>query len=91
MFYLVSYDIPDNRRRTKLAKALKDFGDRVHFSVFEFILEQDLLDKMIARIEEIIVEKEDSVQIYTLCGACEKSVKIISTGELTEDKDIYIV
>ena len=29
MQYLVSHDIPDNKRRTKLAKTLKDFGDRV--------------------------------------------------------------
>ena len=91
MFYLVSYDIPDNRRRTRLAKALKDFGDRVHFSVFEFILDRELLDKMIERIEDIISAEEDSVRIYAMCGACEKTVRIIGTGELTTDKDIYIV
>jgi CRISPR-associated protein Cas2 len=91
MLYLVSYDIPDDKRRTRLAKILKDFGDRVHYSVFEFILERELLDKMIARIEDIISEDEDSVRIYSLCGACEKSIKIIGTGEVTEDKDVYIV
>lgn len=91
MLYLVSYDITNNKRRTKLAKALKDFGDRVHYSVFEFILEPELLDKMIEQIEDIISEKEDSVRIYSLCGTCEKTVKIIGTGELTEDKDVYIL
>ncbi len=91
MLYLVSYDIPDDKRRTKLAKVLKDYGDRVHYSVFEFILERELLDKMLARIEGIISEKEDSVRIYALCGACEKTIKIIGTGELTEDKDVYIL
>ncbi|MFZ5570182.1 MAG: hypothetical protein ACOZF0_07245 [Thermodesulfobacteriota bacterium] len=29
MFYLVSYDIPDDKRRLKIAKTIKDFGDRV--------------------------------------------------------------
>ena len=91
MFYLVSYDIPDDKRRTKLAKALLDFGDRVHFSVFEFILEKELLDKMIERIEDIISKEEDSVRVYAMCGACEKTVRIIGTGELTADKDVYIV
>ena len=46
---------------------------------------------MIARIENIIAEDEDSVRIYSLCSACEKTVKIIGTGELTEDKDVYIL
>lgn len=29
MRYLVSYDIPDDQRRNRLAKTLLDFGDRV--------------------------------------------------------------
>ncbi len=36
MRFLISYDIPDDRRRTKLAHFLLDYGDRVHYSVFEF-------------------------------------------------------
>jgi len=55
MFYLVSYDIPDDKRRTKLAKTIKDFGDRVQYSVFECLLDKSLLDKMTDRIDKIIV------------------------------------
>jgi len=33
MLILVSYDVPDDRRRTRLAHALKDFGERVQYSV----------------------------------------------------------
>lgn len=91
MLYLVSYDIPDDRRRTKLAKALKDFGDRVHYSVFECLLDTLHFDKMLEKIGDLVDEKDDSVRIYTLCANCEKAVKIIGTGELTEDKDVYIV
>jgi len=35
MLIVVSYDIPDDRRRLQLSKALKDFGKRVQWSVFE--------------------------------------------------------
>ena len=35
MFYVICYDIPDNRRRNQLAKELKGFGTRVQYSVFE--------------------------------------------------------
>ncbi|MBI4872087.1 MAG: CRISPR-associated endonuclease Cas2 [Candidatus Riflebacteria bacterium] len=34
MFYLVCYDTPSNRRRARLARALKDFASRVQKSVF---------------------------------------------------------
>ncbi|MBU1054413.1 MAG: CRISPR-associated endonuclease Cas2 [Proteobacteria bacterium] len=91
MFYLVSYDITDDRRRTRLAKALKDYGGRVQYSVFECLLNQELLDKMINRIDAIIDETEDSVRIYGLCANCEKVIKIIGTGEVSHDEDVYIL
>ena len=91
MLYLVSYDIPDDRRRTKLAKALKDFGDRVQYSVFECLLDKELLEKMTARIRRIILDTEDSVRIYSLCAGCEKAIVLIGQGTVTEDKDVYIL
>ena len=91
MLYLVSYDIPDDRRRTKLAKTLKDFGDRVQYSVFECILDQELLDKMTARIQAIIVAAEDSVRVYSLCAGCEKAIAIIGKGEVTREEEVYIL
>ena len=91
MLYLVSYDIPDNKRRTKLAKALKDFGDRVQYSVFECILDGDLLEKMVARIDRIVAEKDDSVRVYTLCASCERAIRVTGKGKVTKDEDIYII
>ncbi|NEP62230.1 MAG: CRISPR-associated endonuclease Cas2 [Symploca sp. SIO2G7] len=38
MLVLVVYDIPDNKRRTKLAKFLEGYGRRVQYSVFECFL-----------------------------------------------------
>ena len=35
MLYLVSYDISDDGRRRQAMEALKDFGRRVQYSVFE--------------------------------------------------------
>jgi CRISPR-associated protein Cas2 len=50
MFYLVSYDIPDDKKRTRMAKTLRDFGERVQLSVFECILDDILLKRMITRM-----------------------------------------
>lgn len=33
-FYLVSYDIPSDRRRARIFKLLRGWGERVQFSVF---------------------------------------------------------
>jgi len=33
-FFLVSYDIPDDRRRTRIFKLLHGWGERVQYSVF---------------------------------------------------------
>ena len=40
MFYVVAYDIRDDRRRTRVAKILEDFGDRAQYSVFEMELDR---------------------------------------------------
>ena len=91
MLYLVSYDIPDDKRRLKIAKILKDFGDRVQYSVFECLMNSELLDKMTKRLKRIVNEEEDSVRVYSLCGSCEKAIQIFGQGEVSEDKDVYII
>ncbi|MDR4497188.1 MAG: CRISPR-associated endonuclease Cas2 [Candidatus Scalindua sp.] len=91
MFYLVSYDIPDTKRRTKLAKVLEDFGDRVQFSVFECILDDKLLDKLVKRIDKIVKVADDSVRIYTVCANCERCIRIIGQGVVSKIEEIYIV
>ncbi len=37
-FYVVAYDIADDRRRSKVVKVLEAIGHRVNFSVFECML-----------------------------------------------------
>ena len=91
MFYLVTYDIPNDTRRLRLAKALKDYGERVQYSVFECLLDEKLFAAMLERITKEIDEAEDRVRIYQLCAACTKTVKIFGEGTLTEDQEVYIV
>lgn len=91
MLYLVSYDIPDTPRRTKIAKILDDFGDRVQYSVFECLIDNELLNKMILRLKKVANEAEDSIRIYALCGNCEKAIRIIGQGELSKEEKYYIL
>lgn len=75
----------------KLSKILLDYGDRVQYSVFECILDKKLLDRMKKRIYEAVSEDEDSVRIYILCAGCLKDVALIGRGEVSKDKDVYII
>lgn len=91
MFYIVSYDIPDNRIRTKVAKTMLDFGTRVQYSVFECIIQDEkLLEKMISKLSKMVSDK-DSVRIYALCAKCEKVVKVFGGGEVTKDENVFIL
>lgn len=92
MLILVSYDIPDDRRRTKLAKALKDFGERVQYSVFECHLTEPQVARLRTRIQRLTDETEDSVRLYLLCGHCRDRVEVHGLGlPPQDDPEVYIL
>jgi CRISPR-associated protein Cas2 len=82
--YVVCYDIPNDRRRVRLARRLDDFGARVQYSVFEMLLDHPLFDKMVQAIQNEIDPSEDRVHIYPMCAGCEK--KAVFLG-LARDED----
>ena len=69
-FVVVSYDIPDDRRRTKVSKLLKDYGERVQYSVFECRLRPRDFKRLLERLKPLLDPKEDDVRFYRLCIAC---------------------
>jgi len=77
-FLLVAYDISDDKRRTKLHNALRDFGSPVQYSVFECLLDQKAEEKMRQKIKKLIRPRKDHVRIYTLCQTC--LTKVDTTG-----------
>ncbi|MEO0131448.1 MAG: CRISPR-associated endonuclease Cas2 [candidate division WOR-3 bacterium] len=91
MFLLVSYDIINNRRRSKVCNILKDYGKRVQFSVFECLLDSKDLIRLKAALLKLINEKEDNLRIYQLCESCKKNVLIYGNTKITEDEEVYII
>lgn len=91
MLILVSYDVPDDRRRTKLAHALKDFGRRVQLSVFECELDDAQAERMRRRVTALVAEEEDNVRIYRLCGSCRERVELLGLGTPPEEPEVYIL
>ena len=90
-FWVISYDIKDDRRRTHIAKRLKDYGTRVQYSVFECILPDDKFQELIRRLKRFVKEEEDSIRFYRICEDCQRKIFIYGKGEITEDEEVYII
>ncbi|HEX3555838.1 MAG TPA: CRISPR-associated endonuclease Cas2 [Thermoanaerobaculia bacterium] len=91
MLIVVSYDVVDDRRRTRLAHALKDFGQRVQYSVFECLLDAEALEKLRKRVEKLIDPQEDGVRLYRLCRECQSQLTIVGIGKPPSDPDVYVL
>ncbi|MBD2124805.1 CRISPR-associated endonuclease Cas2 [Microcoleus sp. ZQ-A2] len=79
LFYLVIYDLPNNKaankRRKRLHSLLCGYGTWTQYSVFECFLTGILFAKLKVKIEELIKPAEDSVRIYVLdAGAVRKTI-----------------
>ena len=91
MFYVISYDIPDDRRRNQLAKVLKGFGTRVQYSVFEAHLNRRQFDALKQAVDRLLEPSEDSVRYYALCSACADRIEVPAVGEVTSDPQTIVV
>lgn len=83
--YVIAYDIPDDRRRTKIHRILLGFGKWTQYSLFECFLNRRELLRLQAKLEEHLVAREDSVRIYPLCANCVDKVETIGGPPPAED------
>jgi len=75
--YVIAYDIPSDRRRTKVHKLLCGFGQWTQYSLFECYLSERELVQLRHRLDRLLKEGEDSVRFYPLCGACVRRVMTV--------------
>ncbi len=68
MVTLVIYDIPDDRKRSKVADACLDYGlQRIQWSAFIGDLAPARKSDLRARIERILKGSEGNIQFYPIC------------------------
>lgn len=88
---IISYDISNDKLRTKFSKYLSRFGHRIQYSVFEIENSGKLLNNIICDIENRYSKsftEEDSVYIFKLSSSCE----VIRYGYAKhEESDILII
>jgi CRISPR-associated protein Cas2 len=91
MLYVVSYDIPNDRRRNRVHSALTGYGVWVQYSVFECFLTRKQRLLMEDRLCKEISAKEDTIRIYGLCGTCRPKVEVLGRGERPHEDMVYML
>ncbi|NJN81939.1 MAG: CRISPR-associated endonuclease Cas2 [Caldilineaceae bacterium] len=92
LFVVTTYDIPDDKRRLKVAKALLDSGGvRVQRSVFEYHITTRNFERLQARLKSLVDTELDSVRHYILCETCVPRTIMLGTAELTEEPGLLIL
>jgi len=92
MFIVISYDVPDDKRRLKMAKLLLDYGGkRVQKSVFECYILPRNLERLQERIRKIYHEQEDSVRFYLLCEGCRAKALYLGVAKPIDEPGLIIL
>ena len=66
MYYLITYDIANTKRRNKLSELLEQYGIRVNYSVFELDITKKELKEIVETIKKkkLLKKKVDSIRFY---------------------------
>ncbi|PSB02102.1 CRISPR-associated endonuclease Cas2 [Merismopedia glauca] len=91
MLALVVYDIPDDKRRTKLSKFLEGYGRRVQFSVFECFLSLEEMRQLFKLIEKRVKPQEDNVRFYWISQDAVSRVLTIGSESPESPPKYYVI
>ena len=89
MLILVTYDVntiePGGKARLRsVAKAYRDYGQRVQFSVFEIEVDPAQWTKLKARLEAIIKPETDSLRYYYLGANWQRRIEHVGAKPATD-------
>ena len=95
--YLVCYDVntedkAGKRRLYRVAKACKNFGQRVQYSVFECSVDETDYERLRHKLVGIINPEQDSLRIYRLKGLRSDYIESYGLDRYVDfDEDTLIV
>ena len=89
-FYVVAYDIPSDKRRTKVHKTLNGFGQWTQYSLFECYLDDKQYLKLRHKLDRLLDNQADSVRFYSLCAGCVGKVETVGS-EKPKEPEAFIV
>jgi len=89
MMILVTYDVATSSadgtgRLRRVARACKDFGQRVQFSVFEIEVDPAQWTKLKAQLESLIDPAQDSLRYYYLGANWTRRIEHVGAEPATD-------
>jgi CRISPR-associated protein Cas2 len=88
--YVIAYDIPSDKRRTKIHKILLGHGKWTQYSLFECFLTRKELLLLQTKLARHLLADQDSVRFYPLCANCVARVETVG-GPPPEEDQVYIL
>ncbi len=89
---ILSYDITNNKLRCQFSKYIKQYGEKIQYSVYRINSSQRILKNIQKEIEFKYKKKfkpTDSVYVFEICKSCKS--KALKFGQCVyEDKDVII-
>lgn len=73
---IISYDISNNKLRTKFSKYLKKFAHRLQYSVYEIKNSERILENITVVISKEFAPRfteDDSIMIFNMSKQCKKT------------------
>ena len=94
MFYLVIYDISNDKDRFRLAQTLQNYGlNRIQYSAFKGELNPHDREILAKETRKFVTSKRDSIYIIPLCEKCAKLCDVQSLEEvkLIDESKVKII
>lgn len=92
LFYVICYDIPDDRRRKKISDLLEGYGSRVQYSVFECVLNSKQYQQLQVKMRKIYKSEEDNLRFYAVSNHTLSQVEVWGVGaEKTQSPTSVII
>src|SRR5215211_5026778 len=88
--YIIAYDIPHDRRRTKVHKVLCGYGAWTQYSLFECWLTRRQVLELRAKLERHLDATCDSVRFYPLCQGCAGKVETVGSDKPREPRGFFV-
>ena len=92
MFWMICYDIVDDRTRLRASRALLRHGERVQRSVYECHLNPREMQALQRELEGIIERTTDRVRFYPMCKRDCAAIRLDGHGPgVTVDEPFRLV
>lgn len=92
-YYIITYDIEEDRDRNKIMKILKDYGNRLQYSVYQCNLDEKNLMALVKKLQKRLRSQNDSIIVFKLCNKCYSEIRMYGSKKeiLSRDDDDVII